>query len=493
MQSPAGFSALRPRRYRCSRSRTPSQAASSGGISTQISGTPLASSARRSANSACAAAAASAGIRHSTVPATAARALRGIYRQRRCGRCRALCLRRRARAPDRQRRVDLRGRHQPHLGGRRVVRLQRARARGAEPSWATSAWPAAASISATVSRPGQQHRPAMLAAAVDDGRLDADLAVAAVEHPQVVLAGDALEFGHHMRGLRRADAAEAVGASARPRRARPGRPPRAAAPARPDDRDSADRRCPGRRRPRRPPLAARHDDRQRPRPEGRDQAPRSGSAPPSANTSAPAASARARSAGDRSAGPWRRRSCDRLGLVGACAQAVDRLGRQCDQLAGGQARGGFGHRGTARRASWRRAGAAWRGSERLDAQQRRGLQRGLARVRRRRAGDRQDAPSCDRAARTPCRTGAGSPWQRQHRGPVGRALRVSSVAKPEVAQEVQHHGGRMQPRLSQAAGLAIARTCRSNCDRSQESIVWWLELCGRGAISLATSEPSWPG
>ena len=36
----------------------------------------------------------------------------------------------------------------------------------------------------------------------------------------------------------------------------------------------------------------------------------------------------------------------------------------------------------------------------------------------------------------------------------------------------------------------MQRTCSSNCETSQLSTLWWPELCGRGAISLATSVPS---
>ncbi len=36
----------------------------------------------------------------------------------------------------------------------------------------------------------------------------------------------------------------------------------------------------------------------------------------------------------------------------------------------------------------------------------------------------------------------------------------------------------------------MVRTCCSNWLVSHTSMVMWPELCGRGAISLATSEPS---
>ena len=98
---------------------------------------------------------------------------------------------------------------QPHRRTRRIVRGQGARStrrvgvgrceRAAQHRFQ----PRAAELARA-----QQRR--LLARAVDDGRLDADVASAAVQHHQL-----GPELGHHMRCLRGADAAVAVGAGCR--------------------------------------------------------------------------------------------------------------------------------------------------------------------------------------------------------------------------------------------------------------------------------------
>ena len=94
-----------------------------------------------------------------------------------------------------------------------------------------------------------------------------------------------------------------------------------------------------------------------------------------------------------------------------------------------------------------------------------------------------------RARFVPCRTDAGArPASRRRRSTAACARFVA--VEPDIAEEVQHHGRRMLARVAQRhAASSRAPAARTG---------WWRrhrpcsgrELCGRGAISLAISEPS---
>ena len=204
-----------------------------------------------------------------------------------------------------ERRVQHRGGHQAQLGARRVVRRAACPARAARRRRGPcSGSPAAASMRARVSTPGRSST-GVAARAVDDARLDADVAGAAVEHRQ-----------RRRRTRRRtcaargrADAAEAV----RARRGDAGHAERGAAAS-----SARATGCDGQRRPMRawPPAAAsamparaRHDHASAG--PGQNAAIRrcaTGGKRAAKAARLRGARPRARSADGRPAGPWRRRS-----------------------------------------------------------------------------------------------------------------------------------------------------------------------------------------
>ena len=237
---------------------------------------------------------------------------------------------------------------------------------------------------------------------------------------------------------------------------------------------------------------ARHDQRQRAGPEGL----RSGAARPAATSAANCAAPRAASAtctiSGWSAGPalggedLRHRRV----VVGARAQAVDGLGREGDQLAGGQRAGAARlDRPSRHRAPSSSHGAAVSERRRCRAAARPAAPRARAASAIGR-GDRQVAHLAARAARSAlpyrCRCAPGSASTSR---PV-RRRRAAPSREPQVAEQVEHHRRRVLARRDQRqrrpARAPAARTAR----RRRRRCCSGRELCGRGAISLATSVPS---
>ena len=89
-------------------------------------------------------------------------------------------------------------------------------------------------------------------------------------------------------------------------------------------------------------------------------------------------------------------------------------------------------------------------------------------------------PSCGPAAPRPCHRGARDPRRRDQ---PGQAARPSGPTRFRITASWCRPG-------SASGRPATARTCCSNWPSRQASIVQWPELCGRGAISLASSRPS---
>ncbi len=317
-----------------------------------------------------------------------------------------------------------------------------------------------------VSTPGRSSTGAT-ARAVDDGRLDADLAGAAVEHQQVVA-----ELVATCAARGRADAAEAVGARRGDARHAEAARGLAAARARPDAPGSAGRWSPAR-RPRRRAMPGRraHDHRQRPGPEGVDQALRD------RRQRVGEARRRRRASATWTISGWLARPAleredagDRGVVVGARAEAVDRLGRKGDQLAGGDS--------AARRSSIA-AGiepvephrARSRASRRRCSDSRAGgrAARRAPRPSRRRRGDvrwpiLRPRPRLGLAVQVQVHAG-----QRQHVGPVGLGRRGARAHHRSPSRLSITHGECRRGATSGAP--VIARTCSSNCDTSQASML----------------------
>ena len=266
-----------------------------GGCSTQMAATPAASNSRSTANNSCATAAASAGMARWR-PAGLGRGHEREYTPSslRVRPCPGLAA---AQPVAQGRGIEQAARSRRARSARPACPRRAAKRRRARPA------PRPAPLPALRGRAARAQQRRALARAVDDGRLDADVAGAAVEHHQ-----RGTELLQHVRGRGRADAAEAVGArrrhaghAQRGRRAQQGqrhrvrrqpqadarparRPPRAATPGRRGTitvsgpgQNAAIRRC-----------AARGPGRRR-------------------RLGAAAARRRERSAGGRRAGPWRRR------------------------------------------------------------------------------------------------------------------------------------------------------------------------------------------
>jgi hypothetical protein len=253
---------VRPHCARWRRSRTPSHSGVSGGVSIQISLTPCASNSRSTANSCCALASASSGMRRCS---TRCERLRTAARDHT-----AMCA---APAPSTSRPVWMRlGVHQAHLGVGRVVRLQRAggaRVGRFEHLAVAQRSPQAASICARVITPGRSSTgaPRLQSTMVDS--------MPTSQAPPSITSRPSPNSSPHVLRGGRADAAEAVGAGAR----QAGTPCSAQASSSAcatGARGSAGRWCPARRPPRRHAGLARDDQRERAGPEGLHQFLREG-------------------------------------------------------------------------------------------------------------------------------------------------------------------------------------------------------------------------
>ena len=461
---------LRPRRRVRSRSRTPSHSAAGRRLLDP-------DQRRRPARRTRAAPrttrgpprAALSGISRATRPARPRAAAHGarIYRQASAGWPRPTQPARLG--PDRQRVGQRALGIRRSVASRRVVRLQRARgarrvARRRRPAAAPSS---ALELRSRDSAPGRSSTGAA-ARAVDDGRLDADRRRRRRRAPVSAVA----ELVAHVRRGGRADAAEAVGAG----RGHAGTPSaaqrRAAAPAPPDAPGSAGRcvswppaaaAAMAGARAARSPSAARA---RRPRPGARASGRPVGGEARGACARRP----RARSAGGRPAGPWRRRcAATARVVVGARAQAVDRLGRKGHQLAGAP--------GARRPRRWRCGSPAVEQRHRLGHHGRQAEQRArpaaptrARRARRRRAVTVRWPILRPRPRARPCRTGAGARRAAPARRPSRARARAPSASNHRSPSRLSITAGECR-RGATSGRPAMQRTCSSNCETSQASML----------------------